>query len=171
LAEEAYTLTDTGYLKPGFYNITLDQLGQYFAENIPDHKIRRFLYDGFCKMIEFFRLMQITDCVLWIGGSFVSSKEHPGDIDVVCFIDYNVLKNMSRQHQDQLFSLDMHASVKRCFHCDLYFVATYPEDSPEHAIQINKTMYWRGVWGFDRKSVPRGILQLTIGRGCEGWTI
>ena len=32
---------------------------------------------------------------------------------------------------------------------------------------IQRKMYWRGVWGFDRKDVPRGFLQITYGRGIE----
>lgn len=169
LEEDSYAFTETGYLTPGFIDITMKDLKAYFAERIPDQKTRSELFQGLHNLVAMLSELGIQNFQMWIGGSFVSVKQQPKDIDVVCLIDYNELMNVTAQSQRLLLSSDLKERIRYFFHCDMYPVAVFPKESPYRAYTENRLMYWRGVWGFDRKFIPRGVLNITIGKGCETW--
>ena len=62
-------------LPPGIHDATLDEIEQRFATN----DTRKRLYQGFREGVEALRKAGCR--VVYLDGSFVSEKEHPGDFD------------------------------------------------------------------------------------------
>lgn len=68
----------TGYLKAGVHEATLEELAAAFgAVNFR----RRAIMDGLRWVVE--RLRNYGVETIWVDGSFLTSKERPGDVDVV----------------------------------------------------------------------------------------
>ncbi len=66
-----------GLLRPGTYAVSWDDFETKFATN----DVRRELI---AKMRKLAQLLGVSGCkYLYVGGSLVSSKEHPGDFDIV----------------------------------------------------------------------------------------
>ncbi|WP_169704570.1 DUF6932 family protein [Runella slithyformis] len=63
---------------------------QLFVANFPLSETRRMIFENYRQMIDDFK-SQIGDSFYqWIGGSFVSTKNNPHDIDVVTFLDHQI---------------------------------------------------------------------------------
>ncbi len=62
-------------LPPGIHDATLDEIEHRFATN----DTRKRLYQGFREGVEALRKAGCQ--VVYLDGSFVSEKEHPGDFD------------------------------------------------------------------------------------------
>ena len=81
--------TKEGYLPPGIYTATIDELESRFSTNI----IRKDLFFNLIKLIEDLKLIECG--AIYIDGSFTTNKRLPKDIDV-CWdnrgIDYNYAK-------------------------------------------------------------------------------
>ena len=67
-----------GYLPPGIHDCTLHELEERFTFNLK----RKILFEGLIRLIH--KLGSIHCKVVYIDGSFVSSKQLPSDVDV-CF--------------------------------------------------------------------------------------
>jgi len=70
-------------LPPGIHDATLDEARNRFATN--DHRKR--LFDGFARATE---MLRVAGCrTVYLDGSFVTTKPHPGDFDA-CWDDAGV---------------------------------------------------------------------------------
>lgn len=66
-----------GILRRGIHTLTWEEFSKQFAYNLKRQKLLRGLLRGI-------RLLQALDCcAVYIGGSFVTTKEFPSDVDVV----------------------------------------------------------------------------------------
>jgi hypothetical protein len=91
--------TATGHLPLGRYHATLDEVYQRFVSHpaFAESPTRELIWDGFVaymlawhvleeKLTEFLggkRLVMST----WLGGSFISAKPDPGNLDVTLLVD------------------------------------------------------------------------------------
>ncbi|MDW6016789.1 hypothetical protein SBW85_03270 [Vibrio plantisponsor] len=100
------------------------------------------------------RLQEIPiDMEIWIDGSFATKKENPGDIDlvVVCAADdVNKLPQEKKLILEELFANKSHTKLR--YECDAYFILDNFHDKS----------YWRGLFGFDRNEIPKGIARLRM---------
>ncbi|WP_413758129.1 DUF6932 family protein [Streptomyces sp. MMBL 11-3] len=88
-----------GHLPPGRYSVSLDEAEEILvgAPAFEDSSTRTELWDGLHKYLDPFLTLEDTYAGdlgdlpllhrLWLGGSFVSAKLDPGNIDVTVLVD------------------------------------------------------------------------------------
>jgi len=90
---------------------------------------------------------------IWIDGSFATSKESPGDVDLVVVFEQNEVNNLATDHQTALLDIfSNQKTTKLRYECDVYFIMNDMHDKS----------YWRGLFGFDRNEKPKGIARLIL---------
>jgi uncharacterized protein DUF6932 len=140
-------------LAPGFVDVTLDDLDRLFVERFTDRAVRQDLVEHLRRFLAVLRSLGITG-MMWLDGSFVTEKPHPGDIDAVLLVANAVLGALPRTDLDTFRQIiDNKRDIKLRYKCDLYFC---DPDSAEWRA------YWRGWFGFNRGEEVKGIARLTI---------
>lgn len=66
-----------GYLPPGEHEATLEEVEARFATN----KRRKEIFEGLRYVVEKLRANGVQE--MWLGGSYVTSRERPSDADLV----------------------------------------------------------------------------------------
>lgn len=102
----------------------------------------------------------------WIGGSFVSVKPEPDDIDVCTFMDGPQADALPSEQQDIIRFMTAGKVTQGFWHCDSYPVLEYPPGHPNHAAYVAAVAYWHNWWGQSRPDpsgaqVARGYLEVT----------
>ncbi|WP_390631883.1 DUF6932 family protein [Vibrio plantisponsor] len=139
-------------LEAGMHNMTFSDLEKVFVSPFEPNDRRKALLSR----LEAFatRLQEIPiDMEIWIDGSFATKKENPGDIDlvVVCAADdVNKLPQEKKLILEELFANKSHTKLR--YECDAYFILDNFHDKS----------YWRGLFGFDRNEIPKGIARLRM---------
>lgn len=101
----------------------------------------------------------------WIGGSFVSAKPEPGDIDVCSFVDGPTVDALSQQEQDLIRFMAAGKHTQAFWTVDSYVVTEYPVGSPHRSKYEDALRYWSSWWGQSRPDdhgnvQPRGFLDV-----------
>lgn len=115
--------TELGLLPAGLHDCTLDELQRRFDGGFASHRYRLF------QRLRSY-LLRVKDCglVAWVAvdGSFVTTKEAPGDIDLVVVLHAtHDCAAVLTEEQIQILSKKW---VSRHFEFDMF---TAPEDSAE----------------------------------------
>jgi hypothetical protein len=108
-------------------------------------------------------LQAITECPLiqWMGGSFITLKELPKDIDTVTFIPFDVFDKC----KNQLKKLE---KTHRKNKMDCFFERFYPKDNVKHQDYISGTIYWHRLYSkypVERQAVrwlQKGFLDINL---------
>lgn len=136
---------DTGYLPEGVHKGTFEDIEQRFGTNYR----RKKLVGGLKFVVE--RLTSHGVSTIWIAGSFVTSKERPGDVDVIYDsppssdpMTWGVLSPVRRQE------LKHHQGV------DLW---KHPASQPSktNPMKIVPLVEWMST---DRDGLPKGVVEL-----------
>jgi len=92
--------------------------------------------------------------VIWLDGSFATRKNHPNDIDLVLFVDYQTfdmleghLWELKKSHKKEI---------------DAYFVSVYPEAHDLHRLTKSDRIYWLNQFSDDRLGRKKGIIQINF---------
>ncbi len=147
-----------GYLAGGIHDYDEGQFESDFVTAFPSSVTRKNIFAGYMRHAS--DLLQIVDrCEQLIDGSFVTNKNDPGDVDLVCFVDKDELDNLSLVDQAKFTALVSGKSTKSTHFCDSYFVPTVPIGHPlfEEIRKLRK--YWLGEFSFDRTENPKGIVR------------
>ena len=97
-----------------------------------------------------------------MDGSFVTSKNDPGDIDLVVLLDGPAVDSLPPAEQAKLRSLLAGPVTRTQYMCDAYFCPVYPEGHPMHSASRQQRKYWLGEFGYDRSDVPKGIVHVKL---------
>ena len=113
-----------GHLKPyTVVPLTIDDLEQEFVTAFVGPERRELLFNTFLTHLNSFRATVNEDFWVWVGGSFVTRKTNPSDIDFVIFLDVDCYNR--HEEQANFFRQHRYSSDKLM---DGYFVQVYPED-------------------------------------------
>lgn len=137
----------------GFFDITLEQLDEFFVLPFENNTRRQYLTERFKIFIEKFLEIGIPS-EIWIDGSYSTHKPEPGDIDIVFFynpVDANILNLEKKALIKELFDRNL---SKIRYGCEVFFI---PSDNH------NLRSYWRGWFGFCREEKPKGIARIIYG--------
>ncbi len=152
---------ENGYLPPGFHAWDLPSLAHHTVAKFPESTTRPKLFGGYTELCGCLSLLELSG-EQWIGGSFVTQKENPGDIDLANLLDIEALDHL-RPDQQQLLIAYMRGPVtKSLCHCDSYFILRVPENHPLRADFEKTYNYWLDLFGKDRADNPKGIVSRTI---------
>lgn len=95
---------------------------------------------------------------LWIGGSFMTTKAEPGDIDLAVILDANSVQRMPIAQQKDLGAILSPEFAEKEYGIDLYCARSCDLDS---------VAYYSGLLGFCRdRTTPAGIATLNLLAGC-----
>ncbi len=145
------------YPGEGFMPLVLDveQVRARFCTN----EARRTVFHGFETLRGLLQERGVHG-YQWLGGSFITDKEQPGDIDVITFFDAGGATVPMVHEMIFLSPLPMSSrEVKEQLRCDAYFVEA--RRFPLHAIRAAAIWCTQFLVGGDPK-VPRGIIQIAL---------
>ena len=162
---------EDGYLPEGRYLTSLSEIEEVFLFN----DARTALWNDFNSVYEL--LLSIVGVVpwLWLGGSFFTNKEAPGDVDSVFFVSRDLLQQEFSKKEYQTLSIIAKRQAKMFLglSVDTFVVPICPpvdaadpsKDTPEYAFLQNRG-YWDNLWSARKTAsglvcASRGYLEVT----------
>ncbi|MBR1249197.1 hypothetical protein JQ609_19995 [Bradyrhizobium sp. AUGA SZCCT0169] len=148
-----------GYLDAGLHVFESGEFEAQFVTSFPHSPTRQSILNGYIQHSKDL-VGLVGACEQFLDGSFVTSKNDPGDIDFVIFIDATVVDALPHDKQQELMDLVAGPSTKTKYLCDAYFCPIYPAGHPMNEPARAKRKYWMGEFGYDRSDVPKGIVHM-----------
>lgn len=154
------TFNHSGLLVPdNKINSTIQELEKEFVLNLPTVK-RKEIFDAYIKYNEDFK--KVCDLKLlhqWIDGSYVTQKNNPGDIDLVTFIDFSIIKKLGSKLDDFKYP-----NSEKIYGVDAYIVEVYPETHQDRFKYSSDKAYWMDRFTKTRRirgnRLSKGFLEL-----------
>jgi Family of unknown function (DUF6932) len=148
-------------LPQGRHNATKDEIEQVLVNGFQNSTTRRGLFDQALELLDAIRQI-VPVSALWIDGSFVTTKEDPGDIDLVSHLDGEALDALKPIDQMMLGGLiSGHWSRDRSG-CDSFAVSVYPTGHTARATYEATASWWDSFFGKDRAGNAKGYVELEI---------
>lgn len=149
-----------GYLPYGMYNLTINEIEKIFSRN--SSKRRK-------EIMEIYKIhlneIQNTGYYLdhWIGGSFITTKENPNNIDTLTEFDgEKVDENDDKKLIDDLINNSKEKTDNLCHSLRLYkYPPQQKEDFKRYINQKRRILI--NLYGQDRKNIKKGIVHLILG--------
>ncbi|WP_310601463.1 DUF6932 family protein [Desulfobulbus sp.] len=144
---------------PGIIDTTIEHIEEMCVANFPGNKMRAYIFQRFLGYIEALRGVNAMFHV-WVDGSFVTTKQEPGDIDLFIWFNADAIDSLADKDKRVLHTLLRDRPfVKAQYSVDIYYGV--------HG-DVNARMYWRGCYGYTRETEqPKGIPQIVVGRRDE----
>ena len=143
-------------LPDGLHQCTIEEIQAQCVDAFPHSNSRPQLFTGLRALVQ----VLSTDGIpadLWIDGSFVTMKLHPGDIDVLLYVSADTaLTNTQEARLAWLIDPGHAAQIRHDYGCDFYFMGVRDILEP----------YWRRQYGTDRSGNSKGIVVLSISGGA-----
>lgn len=151
-----------GYLPPGLHAADIEAMRTRFVTEATHPKHRNTLFDGYLRLIAAISMMQIQT-EQWIGGSFVSTRHAPNDIDLVNFCEVDAMESLPRELTAMISQYFNGPETAKHCHCDSYYAPKAPANHPSRELFEILANYWQNRLGKDRDNQPKGIVTITIG--------
>ncbi len=151
----------SGYLPPGPNAATVDEVRQTFVDDFPTSVTRPVIFEHWKALVGAIKTILPIDAQ-WIDGSFVTSKENPGDVDLATFLDGPTLDSLGPVPATLLKGLVGGPISKELHECDSYFVSVYPVGHPGRAAYEAARAYWDQWFGHDRAGNRKGYIDLRV---------
>lgn len=137
-----------GKLPHGIHTVTWQEFTRRFAFNPEREKLRRGLLRGI-------RLLQRVGCrVIYIGGSFVTPKRFPSDVDVVWESTGMSFERVRRNSPIFFEMMPESPEQKARFHSEFY-----PSEGKEGISGLTCLEFFQRAW---REGRRRGIVRIDI---------
>lgn len=144
----------SGALPSGRYRVTQQHLHERFAST----PRRAELWTHWVRATELLR-SHVDVCAAWIGGSYLTEKAEPGDIDCVYIIDTHVIEAASDETRRVLEAFAAKDVVRKFLNLDLdTFVLPWEASStpsranPDVRYYHETRGYWDDLWSKMRSS-------------------
>lgn len=139
---------------------SLRELNETFVAGFEKSVTRPTLFEGYGRYIDALEATLSDDFQQWVGGSFISAKLNPNDIDVVNLVAFD--EKMDAKLATLMPFLLIGGSLET-FGVDGHLLAIYPP-SDERFTTITEPVrsYWQNWLSHDRDNNPRGFLELTF---------
>ena len=152
-----------GYLTPtGKHTIPIADFRSRFVEAFDQSSTRLEIFNGYIRYLNELKgiIGNIAKLTQWIDGSFVTSKLNPGDIDLVSFLDNQIVE----KYEDRLQAL-LSSEARKAYCVDGYVVRVYPQYHPNHFRTISDIAYWNDWFGRtkpnqNRKRYQKGYIEI-----------
>lgn len=141
-------LAGTGCLPYGRFPTTLEAVERRFVSSMPnDGGHRRKLWDDFERATKAIRSVTPV-AAAWVGGSFVSNRPRPSDIDVVYLVRANEYDTKTDDEKKRLnIFRGEHKLFAKGMMVDSYVIDWRPRGSQTPADYISKmNLAHRGYW-------------------------
>jgi hypothetical protein len=102
---------------------SLEELETEFVKNIPTPK-RKEIFEAYKNYSgQFKKVCNLQELHQWINGSFVTKKSSPGDIDLITFLDFEIVKKLG----DSINNFK-YPNSEIIYGVDAYIIEVYPEN-------------------------------------------
>lgn len=134
-----------------------------FVTSFPAKSTRHDIFVGYLHFLSDFKEQVTPRFTQWIGGSFVTKKESPNDIDFITLIDYRVY-----EQKEKLIDREFRRKgAKEKYGVDAYTVWVYPENHPKFVLTKFDLIEWHNDWTTtlrDRRgqSFKKGFVELNF---------
>lgn len=138
--------TQEGYLPPGIYSVSIEELKSRCTGNI----WRKDLFTHLEKLIKDLKLI---DCkTLYVDGSFTTNKRIPSDIDV-CWDNREIDYNMARAILPVLFDFRFGRKYQQLeYKCDIF---------PAYEMEMDSGVLFIDFFQKDKSTGnPKGIIEI-----------
>jgi|SRR5882724_10687138 len=137
------------YNSKGDLHQTVELTFKQFKENFGTNKDRAKKIDT---AVSFFKIFSSCGCkVVYVGGSFVSTKENPADIDICFDITAVDLEKLKRKFPE-FFDFNKIGEIRKNKQCHIFYCDT-------------KTTYLLEMLEADRDGNPKGLVKLALKEG------
>ncbi|GAA4698084.1 DUF6932 family protein [Nocardioides nanhaiensis] len=164
-----------GNLLPGRWPATPQDIETYFVNGLSDRRQR--IWADWLELTQALREATLDQvATAWLGGSFFTDTDEPGDIDCVYIVDWVVLL-AARAHADAAQFLEVVATSQACDAFDLLVDSYILEWHPFAGVQppqaakdyLERRGYWDDLWSRRRSTDQRedslpvhGYLEVTL---------
>ncbi len=160
-------------LPVGVHECAEPEFAERFVGDYPASQSRRLIWQGFARL----RREAVEQNIAghqWVAGSFTTSKENPGDVDVVTFTDYEAFNQFSPT-QEEFFKkkLDGRKGTHLVYKSHTFAVLSCPPEHPYYPVFKIARDKWLKWFGKTRPLIdtqseyPRGLVALPLGDGLE----
>lgn len=146
---------EMGYLSKD-YKITFEEFIKYFVSI--DDPIKR--NELFKKYQDYNKRFGFLLTKIWVGGSYVTDKTKPNDIDLTVHYEINIFNNLTRINATERIHFKDKKYVHDTYKCHTQYVPVYPENHPKHILTELQAEKWYKWFTKDRKNTPKGIVEL-----------
>lgn len=150
-----------GNLEAGIHDITMEELQDIFVNSFPSSNTRPVIFSGYYSHDSHLKELNIT-IEKFVDGSYVTKKNDPRDIDFLCIADALEVDNLPDDKKHLLSNLIDNECCKNAYMCDVYFLASLPEDHPNYPQYRCMRKYWMGEFGFDRQERAKGFVRMGL---------
>lgn len=157
-----------GFLPPGRFPATFDEV----QSSLLTTARRREVWEDFLDVTTVLMSTGEPVCAAWLGGSFVSAKPDPGDVDVVYLIRHDVLMSPSQELRTIVGDLTTQRLRQDGFDVDTYILPWVPFAGPDPSRWTREYIdyqrgrgYWDDFWMRRRAADPRSELNTHPRRG------
>ncbi len=145
-----------GYLQPyQAIETNIQTFERTFVTDFPDSASRKRLFENYLKFLQELKGTLGLDFLQWIDGSYVTKKREPNDMDIVTFLDHQVIE----ANEKELIPF-RNLGYKKQQGLDIYFVPVYPTEHPLHSRgQFDKLEFYH-LFTRNRKKQYKGFLAI-----------
>lgn len=147
------------YLAPGLHPATVDEVEATLVNGFPGSSTRRDIFDGW-RGLRTTMSSVVSLREQWLNGSYVTTKEDPGDADLVVHLDGDEIEALDPIGEATLKGLVAGPGSKAAWRCDSYPLVEYPVGHPMRALYESTRGHWETFFGHDRSGVPKGIVEV-----------
>ncbi len=141
---------------------SLELFRKVFVEEIAT-PIRASLYESFLRYTSNLKdTIDDAELICWINGSFATKKKEPNDLDLVTFINYDIIDQKEQFLQDFKYPNSLTK-----FGLDAYIVKVYPRTHIKYPLYIGDEMYWMDKFDKNKRNrngvkVPKGFVEIIL---------
>lgn len=148
-------LDSNGNLKPyQAIESTLEEIEELFVNNFPASNTRKKLFDTYKMYTEALKEELNVGFFQFLNGSFTSKKLNPKDIDLVTFIDAEIVKS-----KEQV--LKKFKDRNQFVGIDGYLEKIYPENHI-YAIRYQTDLLWNDLFTKSYDGQPKGYIKISF---------
>ncbi len=149
---------DSHTLPPGPHLATVQEIEEGLVDGFPRSQTRRLIFEDWSRLLAALTT-DIPITTHWIHGSYVTTKQNPGDVDVLSHYDgpaFDALDQTARDRFNALISGKGTAAPR----CDSLAIAAYPKGHEAHAQYLSLVGPCEEMCRSDRNGNPRGYIDL-----------
>ena len=151
-------LTTEGVLPPGRHKSGVRDVYATFVQPFISHRRQTLFGEWQSYTQRLLATLQVTDVTQWIGGSFVTNKADPNDIDVVTFVPYTVYEPLEEVLTDFYSTVHLHERGM-----DAYLCPVYPTTHRQHQLYRRFRRDWQRLFTSQRSvNDKKGFLEITL---------
>ena len=138
--------------------LTLHEVKAHFVDAFSESTLRSILFNSFINYVDDLHESINQAIQQWLGGSFISMKVNPNDVDCVNLISFDKWLD---QNVELLIPYLLIGGSRDTYSVDGHLIAIYPPtDERYEAITIPFITYWQNFLMNDRHNNPRGIVEI-----------